>query len=91
MNLPLTDEQMMIRDMVREFAHGEIEPYAQEYNTRGEYPAEIIKKLGGLGLFGMMVPEAYGGAAAGAVSYSLALQEIAWACASVRRAMASTM
>ena len=83
MNLPLTDEQMMIRDMVHEFAHGEIEPYAQEYNTRGEYPAEIIKKLGSLGLFGMMVPEAYGGAAAGAVSYSLALQEIAWACASV--------
>lgn len=83
MDLPLTDEQMMIRDMVREFAHGEIEPYAQDYNTRGEYPAEILKKLGGLGLFGMMVPEAYGGAAAGAVSYSLALQEIAWACASV--------
>ena len=83
MDLPLTDEQMMIRDMVREFAHGEIEPYAQDYNTRGEYPAEILKKLGGLGLFGMMVPEAYGGAAAGAVSYSLALQEIARACASV--------
>lgn len=83
MNLPLTDEQMMIRDMVREFAHGEIEPYAQEYNTRGEYPADILKKLGSLGLFGMMVPETYGGAAAGAVSYSLALQEIAWACASV--------
>ncbi len=83
MNLPLTDEQMMIRDMVREFAHGEIEPYAQEYNTRGEYPADILQKLGSLGLFGMMVPETYGGAAAGAVSYSLALQEIAWACASV--------
>jgi alkylation response protein AidB-like acyl-CoA dehydrogenase len=74
---------MMIRDMVHEFAHGEIEPYAQEYNERGEYPADILKKLGSLGLFGMMVPESYGGAAAGAVSYSLALQEIAWACASV--------
>ncbi|RPI88915.1 MAG: acyl-CoA dehydrogenase family protein, partial [Spirochaetales bacterium] len=64
MNIPLTDEQMMIRDMVHEFAHGEIEPYAQEYNERGEYPAGILKKLGSLGLFGMMVPESYGGAAA---------------------------
>ncbi|HPA73491.1 MAG TPA: acyl-CoA dehydrogenase family protein, partial [Spirochaetota bacterium] len=41
------------------------------------------KKLGELGLFGMMVPENFGGSAAGAVSYSLALQEIAWACASI--------
>ncbi len=83
MNLQLTDEQIMIRDMMREFARSEIEPYAQEYNTRGEYPAGIIKKLGALGLFGMMVPERYGGSAAGAVSYSLALQEVAFSCASV--------
>jgi butyryl-CoA dehydrogenase len=83
MKLQLTDEQIMIRDMIREFAKSEIEPAAQGYNERGDYPAEIIAKLGGLGLFGMMVPEAYGGSAAGAVSYSLALQEIAYSCASV--------
>jgi len=83
MNLQLTDEQMMIRDMMRDFARSEIEPYAQEYNSRGEYPEKIIRRLGGLGLFGMMVPESYGGSAAGAVSYSLALQEIAFSCASV--------
>ncbi len=83
MNLQLTDEQIMIRDMMREFARSEIEPYAHEYNIRGEYPAGIIKKLGALGLFGMMVPERYGGSAAGAVSYSLALQEVAFSCASV--------
>ena len=73
----------MIRDMVREFARSEIEPYAQAYNEKGQYPAAIIKKLGELGLFGMMVPESYGGSAAGAVSYSLALQEIAYSCASI--------
>ncbi len=73
----------MVRDMVREFARSEIEPRAQEYNERGEYPADLIAQLGALGLFGMMVPEAYGGSAAGAVSYSLALQEIAFACASI--------
>lgn len=83
MNLPLTQEQLMIRDMIREFARSEIEPIAQEYNRKGEYPAALVKKLGSLGLFGMMVPESYGGSAAGAVSYSLALQEIAFSCASI--------
>jgi butyryl-CoA dehydrogenase len=83
MRLPLTQEQEMIRAMVHEFARSEIEPIAQEYNSKGEFPAEIIEKLGGLGLFGMMVPERYGGSEAGAVSYSLALQELAYSCASV--------
>jgi len=83
MDLQLTDEQIMIRDMMRDFARSEIEPHAQEYNSRGEYPEKIIRKLGELGLYGMMVPERYGGSAAGAVSYSLALQELAFSCASV--------
>lgn len=83
MNLQLTDEQIMIRDMIHDFARSEIEPIAQDYNNRGEYPSAIMKKLGELGLYGMMVPESYGGSAAGAVSYSLALQEIAYSCASV--------
>ncbi len=83
MNLPLTQEQAMVRDMIRDFARTEIEPAAQDYNEKGQYPASLIKKLGELGLFGMMVPENFGGSAAGAVSYSLALQEIAWACASI--------
>lgn len=83
MYLPLTDEQIMVRDMVREFARAEIEPRAQEYNARGEYPKDIVSRLGNLGLFGMMVPEQYGGSAAGAVSYILALQEISYSCASL--------
>ncbi|HDP80916.1 MAG TPA: acyl-CoA dehydrogenase [Spirochaetes bacterium] len=83
MELPLTQEQLMIKEMIREFARSEIEPCAQDYNERGEFPAGIIGKLGKLGLFGMMVPEEYGGSGAGAVSYSLALQELAAACASV--------
>jgi len=83
MFLPLTPEQIMIKEMAHDFSRSEIEPYAQAYNTKGEYPGPIINKLGKLGLFGMMVPENYGGSAAGAVSYCLALQEIAYACASV--------
>lgn len=83
MDLPLTDEQIMIKEMIHDFAQSEIEPVAQEYNTKGEYPTGIIKMLGELGLYGMMIPERYGGSDAGAVSYSLALQEIAYSCASV--------
>jgi len=83
MQLPLTQEQMMIRDMIREFARSEIEPHAQQYNAEGRFPEEIVKKLGMLGMFGMMIPEQHGGAAAGSVAYSLALQEIAYCCASV--------
>lgn len=83
MQLPLTQEQMMIRDMIREFARSEIEPQAQQYNAEGRFPEEIVRKLGTLGMFGMMIPEQYGGAAAGSVAYSLALQEIAYCCASV--------
>jgi butyryl-CoA dehydrogenase len=82
MILPLTPEQIMIREMVHDFAQSEIEPIAQEYNLKGEFPEAIVRKLGELGLYGMMVPERYGGSEAGAVSYSLALQEIAFACAS---------
>ncbi len=73
----------MIREMVHEFARHEIEPHAQDYNNRGEFPEQIVKKLGELGLYGMMIPETYGGSGAGPVSYSLALQEIAYSCASV--------
>lgn len=82
MKLHLSQEQMMIKEMVRDFARAEIEPVAQEYNIRGEFPEAIIGKLGKLGLFGMMVPERFGGSEAGAVSYSLAIQEIAYSCAS---------
>ena len=82
LKLPLTQEQRMTKEMVHEFARSEIEPFAQEYNLKGEFPKEIVAKLGKLGLFGMMVPERYGGSETGAVSYSLALQEIAYSCAS---------
>ena len=83
MDLHLTEEQIMIKEMIHQFSQSHIEPFAQEYNLKGEYPKEIISQLGELGLFGMMVPENYGGSDAGAVSYSLALQEIAYSCASV--------
>jgi butyryl-CoA dehydrogenase len=82
MSYELTEEQRMIRAMVREFAREVIQPTAAERDRTGEFPAENLKRMGELGLLGMNVPPEYNGAGVDTVSYSLALQEIAYACAS---------
>ncbi len=78
----ITSEQEMVRLMARDFAKRELEPYAGERDEKEIFPEEVIKKMGQLGLMGMMIPPEYGGTGAGAVSYCLALQEISYACAS---------
>ena len=78
----LNEEQRMIRAMVREFARETVLPTAAERDLTGEFPAENLKKMGELGLLGMNAPVEFNGAGVDTVSYSLALQEIAYACAS---------
>jgi len=78
----LTEEQRMIQAMVREFAREVILPGAAHRDRTGQFPAEIVKEMGQLGLMGMTVPLDYSGAGVDTVSYSVALQEIAYACAS---------
>lgn len=82
MAFQLTAEQEMVRLMARDFAKRELEPLAAAREKGEIFPLDVVRKMGELGLLGMMVPSQYGGAAAGAVSYCLALQEIAYACAS---------
>jgi len=82
MNLQLTDEQAMTQAMAREFAAGHIRPIAAEIDRDARFPHETVKRMGELGLMGMAVPERWGGAGADAVSYVVALEEIAKACAS---------
>lgn len=83
MDFELTEEQRMIRNGVREFAQGEIAPCAREIDETGEFPWDIIKKMGELGLMGLPFPETYGGAGADTISCLLALEEIAAASGSV--------
>lgn len=78
----LTDEQLMIQNMVREFSRKVIAATASERDKTKEFPAENFRQMGELGLMGMMIPEIYGGEEADAVSYVLALSEIAYSCAS---------
>ena len=78
----LNEEQRMIRAMVRDFARESVLPTAAERDLTGEFPAENLKKMGALGLLGMNAPVEFNGAGVDTVSYCLALQEIAYACAS---------
>ncbi len=78
----LTDEQVMIQNMVREFSRKVIGATAAERDKTKEFPADNFRQMGELGLMGMMIPEEYGGEAADTVSYVLALSEIAYSCAS---------
>jgi alkylation response protein AidB-like acyl-CoA dehydrogenase len=73
----LTDDQQLFRRTVREFAEREIAPLAAYFDETEEFPAESVRKMAALGLTGLTVPEAYGGAGAGAIEYALAMEEIA--------------
>jgi alkylation response protein AidB-like acyl-CoA dehydrogenase len=76
-SLELAGEHKMIRDAAREFAQREIAPIAAHYDETGEFPMATIKKMGELGLMGVEVPEAYGGAGLDTLAYVLAIEEIA--------------
>jgi len=88
MDLKLTEEQEMVRKMARDFAQKEVAPIAAEMDAKGAVPFENIKKMGQLGLLGLTAPEEYGGGGADTVSYVVALEEIAKACASTAVVMA---
>jgi hypothetical protein len=73
----LTHEQEMIRDAVRAFARGELAPHAAEWDRTSTFPRAALKGLAALGLYGVCVPERWGGAGLDHVSLALALEEIA--------------
>ncbi len=77
MNWSLTDDQRMVRDMVREFVAAEVTPNAAEWDRDKRFPTEVFEKLGELGLFGMTVDEDNGGAGLDLTGYCLVLEELA--------------
>ncbi len=76
MNFQLTDEQISIREMVRDFAQNEIAPHVMKYDESKEFPLDIVKKLGDLGLLGIIYPESYGGSGMGYIEYALVVEEL---------------
>jgi alkylation response protein AidB-like acyl-CoA dehydrogenase len=89
-DLELSETQALVVQTAREFAERVIRPVAAELDREERFPAEIVAQLADLGLMGVNVPSALGGAEAGVVAYSLAMSEIARACASTAVTMAVT-
>jgi len=81
MDFQLTEEEKIIQETVRNFAKKEIEPIADRLDQNEEYPFEIIKKIGKLGITGLTIPEKYGGTDGTFVQWCIVLEEIAHACA----------
>jgi short-chain 2-methylacyl-CoA dehydrogenase len=77
MDFELTEEQQLIRETVRDFAEREIKPIAKELDEKAEFSYELTEKIGELGLFGMYLPEKYGGQGLDTLSYIIAVEEIA--------------
>jgi butyryl-CoA dehydrogenase len=82
MHIELTDEQRMIQQVARDFAEKEVRPIAEAIDREARFPRETVRRMGELGLMGVAIPEALGGAGGDAVGYVLALEEISRACAS---------
>jgi butyryl-CoA dehydrogenase len=82
MNFDLTDEQLLIQEMAREFATTEVAPIAAEIDRNHRFPEELIPKMAALGLLGIPFPEEVGGAGADWVSYALVGEEISRVCGS---------
>lgn len=77
MNFNLSETHQMIRETVREFAEREIKPVAQELDEKAAFSVALTKRMGELGLFGMYLPEKYGGQALDTLSYIIAVEELA--------------
>jgi alkylation response protein AidB-like acyl-CoA dehydrogenase len=89
MDFKPTENQEMIAQTVREFAEKNIRPYLMDWDESQTFPMEVFKKLGDLGLMGVLVPEEYGGAGLGYFEYVTAIQELARVCGSVGLSMAA--
>ena len=82
MDFGLSEEQQLIRDMVKEFAASDVAPIAAEIDRDHRFPAELLPSLAKLNLMGVPFPEEFGGAGADNVSYTIVLEELARVCGS---------
>jgi butyryl-CoA dehydrogenase len=83
MDFELTQEQIMVKQMAAEFAEKEVKPVANRMDREAAYPRELIRRMGEMGFMGMVVPEELGGAGMDLVSYTIAMEEISKAWASL--------
>lgn len=89
MNFDLSEQHKLLERTVREFAEREIAPGARERDEAARFPLELVPKMAQLGLFGIMIPESYGGAGLDALSLALVIEEVARVDAAVALLLAS--
>ncbi|MEO8218761.1 MAG: acyl-CoA dehydrogenase family protein [Acidobacteriota bacterium] len=89
MDFRLSDEQQQIKQMVRDFAEAEIRPHVMEWDEAQQFPMEVMKKLGELGMLGAVFPEEYGGAALSYVDYVNIIEQLAIVDSSVALGVAA--
>ena len=89
MNFELNENQIMISQMVRDFAEKEIRPNLNKWDSEEIFPVETMKKMGELGLLGIFVPEEYGGAGFGYFEYATALMELGKVCGGIGLSVAA--
>lgn len=82
LNFELTDEQKMLQKMIREFAEEVVAPGAIERDQTKQFPKEIFKQLGEMGIMGLPFEETYGGAGSDTISFAIVTEELSKACAS---------
>jgi butyryl-CoA dehydrogenase len=87
--MQLTEEQKMLREMVRDFAQNRVKPIAAEIDEHERFPEEIVAEMGELGLMGIPYPEKYGGAGMDYTAYAIAVEEIAKVCGSTALTLAA--
>ena len=90
MQVLLTEEQKMIKDLCRQIAREKIAPVAAEYDEKEEFPWPIVKILAESDIFGIFIPEEYGGMGGGVFDLALATEELSWGCGGIALAFAAT-
>ena len=89
MNFSLNENQMMIAQMVRDFAEKEIKPFYKQWDADEHFPVETMKKMGELGLLGIFIPEEYGGSGFTYFEYATALMELGKVCGGIGLSVAA--
>ena len=89
MDFTKTENHLMIAQMVRDFAEKEIRPHVMEWDETQTFPREVFRKMGELGLMGVLVPESYGGSGLGYNEYISVIEEVAAVCGSVGLSLAA--
>ncbi|MGB2705991.1 MAG: acyl-CoA dehydrogenase family protein [Candidatus Omnitrophota bacterium] len=90
MDILLTEEQKMVRDLCRKIAREKIKPVAAEYDEKEEFPWPIVKVLADSDIFGVSIAEEYGGMGGGVFEMALATEELSWGCGGIALAFAAT-